>query len=151
MKWMTSEKLKETLNQLRLLGAIILFGLLLFFTALILLWPVIFALVWSYFHEVQEYVVVRFFATLLLLGLAKQLYDIRSLFRHWYGAAEVVIGMIICWVVLRNLEAPRMNVTIALAGAVYLMVRGIDNYKEGREQRTKLLEDPVDESSGQIP
>jgi hypothetical protein len=64
-------------------------------------------------------------------------------------AAEVIIGGLICWVSLSDLQAERMTVTIALAGAVYLTVRGFDNYYEGRNEWESLRDDPVDNSPGQ--
>jgi hypothetical protein len=60
-------------------------------------------------------------------------YRIRENYRDFYGLAEVVMGVVGLWVVLSNTQASRMTLTIALAGAVYFIVRGLDNFVKGEE------------------
>ena len=115
---------------------IVLVGFLILLS--IVFWPFVFALFWSKFDSVQQYWWARLFMTLLFTGLAFILYHIRSMFRGLYGIGEVVIGVVICWISLRDVQASRMVITLALASAVYVMVRGMDNWAQGRAENREI-------------
>jgi hypothetical protein len=99
-------------------------------------WPLIFTAFWSKFQAVQDRVWVRCVIVTALIGVACCLYFIRRHARSFYGLVEVIIGISACWIILRNTQAERLTVIIALTGSVYVIVRGIDNYIEGRNQRS---------------
>jgi hypothetical protein len=45
-----------------------------------------------------------------------------------------VVGIVISWVALRDVQASRMVITMTLASAIYVMVRGMDNWAQGRTE-----------------
>ena len=108
-----------------------IFGLFFCVVIIVLLWPFLFALLWSRFHSIQGHWWVRVIAVVCLAGIAYLFYTIRRDYRAPYGLAEIVMGIVACWVVLRNMQADRMTITIGLAASVYFIVRGIDNYSAG--------------------
>jgi hypothetical protein len=89
------------------------------------------ALLWSRFHSIQGHWWVRVIAVGCPAGIAYLFYTIRRDYRAPYGLAEIAMGLVACWVVLRNMQADRMTITIGLAASVYFIVRGIDNYSAG--------------------
>jgi hypothetical protein len=122
---------------------------------LVLFWPLAFALLWDRFHIIQHHWWARLSLTILLTLVGFGFYKIRKNYRDFYGLAEVVMGIVGLWVVLANTQASRMTLTIALAGAVYFIVRGLDNFHKGRDNPTSFISTKlftvVDNSSGQIP
>jgi hypothetical protein len=117
------------------------FLILLFIVAvlLVLFWPLAFALLWDKFHIIQPHWWARLSLTGLLTFAAFGFYRIRENYRDFYGLAEVVMGIVGLWVVLANTQASRMTLTIALAGAVYFIVRGLDNFVAGRKNPTSII------------
>lgn len=111
--------------------AFLIFGFFFSLVIIVLLWPFAFALLWSRFHRIQEHWWVRVIAVVCLAGIAYLFYTIKRDYRAPYGLAEIVMGIVACWVVLRNVQADRMTITIGLAASVYFIVRGIDNYFAG--------------------
>jgi hypothetical protein len=106
---------------------------------LVLFWPVLLALIWSRFHAVQGYWWVRVITVIFLSVFAFLFHRIKQSFRRAYGVAEIVMGIVACWIVLRNLQADRMTLAIGLAAAVYFIVRGLDNYFIGKSMLRKGL------------
>ncbi len=70
-------------------------------------------------------------------GIALTLYELRS--RRWilYGAIEVALGVGVTWQVSAKLGTQRGGLAefLAFAGAIYVMVRGIDNVSQGTGAR----------------
>jgi hypothetical protein len=120
-----------------------LFGLLiLLFLALIFLMlfsPLVFALLWDQFRVIQPRWWARLSLTAILSVVGFGFYKIRENYRDFYGLAEVVMGIVGVWVLLSNTQASRMTLTIALVGAVYFIVRGLDNFMEGRKNPTSFF------------
>lgn len=94
----------------------------------ILFWPLVFAALWEYFHAVQKYWWVRVLVLICLTGIAFLFHRIKRASTEAYGFAEIIMGMVASWIVLRNMQADRMTVTIGLAASVYFIVRGFDNF-----------------------
>jgi hypothetical protein len=65
--------------------------------------------------------VATFFVAGFLLYLA------RLYMRPLYGLAEIILGVVACWVSLSDLTKGALATTIVLTGAIYVMVRGLDN------------------------
>src|ERR1051326_7297762 len=85
---------------------------------LLLFWPFLFAALWDRFHAIQSHIWARVLMTVFLVFVAYSFYRIREHFRRLYGAAEIIIGIVGCWAVLRNIQAERMTIALALAGLV---------------------------------
>jgi hypothetical protein len=120
---------------------------------LVLFSPFGFALLWDRFHVIQPHWWARLSLTIVLTLMGFCFFTIRENYRDFYGLAEVVMGIVGLWVVLANTQASLMTMTIALAGAVYFIVRGLDNFVKGRKNPTSIISTnlfkPVDNSSGQ--
>jgi hypothetical protein len=123
----------EERRAMTFLGIIIICALTIFFLTIIsiLAWPIILAVSWSYLRGITSTLLGRIVAVALFAYLGNLLYKIRSNFQNIYGAAEICIGIISCWSALSNPKSEALAVSLALAGGVYLIVRGIDNYKQG--------------------
>lgn len=67
----------------------------------------------------------------LLAGIV--FFGIRLWFRFWYGAAEVVVGVVVAYLSYEaNVGKPTTNIFFAvLTAGVYLVVRGLDNVHQG--------------------
>lgn len=115
--------------------------ILLFIAAILvmLFWPLVFALLWDQFYVIQPHWWARLLLTVVLTFVGFGFYKIRENYRDFYGLAEVVMGIVGLWVVLSNTQASRMTLTIALAGAVYFIVRGLDNFVDGRKNPTFFI------------
>ncbi len=69
----------------------------------------------------------------LLLGLT--LYYVRENMRLVYGIVEILVGIVSTWLAVNNIEdKPDITTWLALAGAIYLVVRGLDNWTIGRRE-----------------
>ena len=100
-------------SELRLVPIVLfVFGLFFCLVIIVLLWPFVFALLWSRFHSVQGHWWVRGIAVVCLAGIAYLFYTIKRDYRASYGLAEIVMGIIACCVVLRNIQADRMTITL---------------------------------------
>jgi hypothetical protein len=72
------------------------------------------------------------FATAILILIGFLLYLARTYMRSLYGAAEIVVGAAACWVGLGHPSTNGLTGSLAVAGGVYIIVRGIDNWVQGR-------------------
>jgi hypothetical protein len=73
-------------------------------------------------------------SAVLLVGIAA--FSLRLWLRRAYGIAEVLFALVVAWNALssRN-QLSTFQALIALASAVYLVVRGLDNWLQGVETR----------------
>jgi hypothetical protein len=105
-------------------------GMLIFTT--FLFWPFVVGGLWTQLAA-SEIWWVRMLTLLTLTALAVGLYLSRRWARTPYGLSEFLVGFAAAWKTLGI--APSMQselaTTLALAGCVYLMIRGIDNLVEG--------------------
>lgn len=60
------------------------------------------------------------------------LFWFREAYRSKYGLLEVAFGLVSGWFAVSKFEAAGYAESLGLVAAVYLVVRGMDNYKQGR-------------------
>jgi len=75
----------------------------------------------------------RLLATAGLFGFGLLLYAFRCRRLRYYGSVEVLVGVYACWKAVEKLSqdrSPEIWLTV-VAGAVYLVVRGLDNRAKG--------------------
>jgi hypothetical protein len=105
---------------------------------IILAWPVL--ILW--FSPTLSNIISTYWGRILglvILGLLSfALYLVRENLRKLYGIAEIVVGLVACWAGFGKLMSETLGGTIALAGGVYIMVRGIDNYVQGAKTEGAL-------------
>lgn len=98
----------------------------------ILAWPAI--IIWfnSSVAVMSQSTFGRVIGLFSLTVLAVLLYLIREHFKRLYGVAEIVIGLTGCWVGLSKISGESLASIVAVASGVYVTVRGIDNFVQGR-------------------
>ncbi|MBI4911274.1 MAG: hypothetical protein HY823_00915 [Acidobacteria bacterium] len=70
----------------------------------------------------------------LLAGIAA--YVLRLWLRRAYGIAEVIFALVVAWGIMSgNNQFSRFDILIGFATTVYLIVRGLDNWYQGVEDR----------------
>lgn len=105
-----------------------------FWGAVLLAWPLFIILLWPHIQQAAiESLWLRVVIAIVLVLIASLLYLLRRFRRTTYGIAEMIIGFSTCIPALGNSESGGLTVGIALSGAVYVMVRGIDNFVEGKK------------------
>jgi TRAP-type uncharacterized transport system fused permease subunit len=63
------------------------------------------------------------------------LYFLRQKRRAVYGLVEIIFAIISTWFAINSIEdKPDITTWLALAGAIYLTVRGLDNFLLGKEE-----------------
>ena len=75
-------------------------------------------------------------ALVFLMGVV--LFQIRQHCRYFYGAAEILVGLLIAYYKY-PFEVSANYYLAALAGSVYLMVRGMDNMQQGKSTDKILI------------
>src|SRR5882724_3789888 len=100
-------------------------------------------------HQKLSYIVF------LLLGLV--LYFVRQRFLLAYAILEIIGGLTLGWSALRNSYPQALVFWAAFMGAVYLLVRGLDNFRLGAGVRwdqmgksTRSLPDALSDAIGRI-
>jgi hypothetical protein len=106
----------------------------LFMSALVAVvaWPFLLDLLWVHVEKNLSTTAGRTFLFVLLLILSVILYLVRKLFRGEYGIGEIGFGMATSWVALTKANEQAFASVTALAVAVYVIVRGLDNAFEGK-------------------
>ena len=66
-----------------------------------------------------------------MIGLGVVMYRLRSHKRALYGAIELAVACLACWLSVEQLHQGGMLPWMGAAGAVYVVVRGLDNLLEG--------------------
>jgi len=94
-------------------------------------WIVAVPTLWSRYPQIQTDNFARALAVLALLEVAAALYWLRSTNRSIYGIAEACLGTFICWHTFAANEPGDATTALKLGAAVYIVVRGLDNAKEG--------------------
>ncbi len=97
---------------------------------------------------------VRLYLIFGAAGIALTLYELRSRRRILYGAIEIALGLGIAWQASARLGGERGGLAeyLAFVGAIYVMVRGIDNVSQGKEasrarEGRALVSQPVAEAA----
>jgi hypothetical protein len=100
-----------------------------FLTLLLALWPVL--LSWPQILRLQNHLYGRVILFSCALGLGYILFLTRKRFRRLYAISELVAGALACWAGLNATHLSVFSPSIALAGGIYIIVRGLDNYEQG--------------------
>lgn len=98
-------------------------------------WLLAVPLAWSEYPAIWHTDFGRGVAVAILVGIAAALYGIRTTARFVYGVAEIVVGAAACWFTLDAAEHGGATTALKLAAAVYIIVRGLDNAREGYDTR----------------
>lgn len=110
-----------------------IFILVMLVLGMFLFWPFVVGGLWTQLAQASEVSWVRMLALLTLTSLAVGLYLSRRGARTLYGLSEFLVGFVAAWKTLGIAPSTQSELatTLALAGCVYLMIRGIDNLVEG--------------------
>lgn len=115
--------------------AIILAAFTLFFG-----WTFILAAFWQQISFAMESVWIRGAAAVFFTALGFFLYWIKTILRFYYGIAEILIGVTVCWMGLGNPPANGLVASITIAGGIYIIVRGVDNAVQGKAEMRAATE-----------
>jgi len=92
------------------------------------LWPFVLIGIWSVVYQaLQLSWVIRIVAFGVLMLLGWGMYKLREARRDIYGVGEVCVGATMCWFGVNAATADALPSIIAIAGGVYVIVRGLDN------------------------
>lgn len=75
---------------------------------------------------------------IVLLGLSLFLFVCREKYQELYGLTEVAFGCVTAWSALPRLAEDHANWPLLL-GAMYINVRGLDNWRKGRLARLSQM------------
>jgi hypothetical protein len=128
--WGPSVKFRFLCIQYSLFSIFLLFAMI----VLILVWPLAFAGLWPRIQELTASPLARIAVVGALFVLSLLLYLIRQSYRVLYGIVEVVLGLLGCWITLGSQATDRLTISVGVAGSVYIVIRGFDNYFQGRKQ-----------------
>ncbi|SRR6266516_1215433 len=95
-------------------------------------WPFILSGFWSDVQHFAQTPWKRILASAGLAVVAYVLFLVRENARSWYGAAEIIIGVALCWAGLGAAQTASLAASASAIGGVYVTVRGLDNWKQGR-------------------
>jgi uncharacterized membrane protein YkvI len=115
-----------------LLFGVIIFVLLYGLVATVEWVPRIFAVIVRVFGLKQAQCLIA--AIVMIAGILA--YYFKGATQRWYGAVEVVVGFLSALLVAGTLTPGHLELAkmSTLAGAAYLIARGLGNYREGREK-----------------
>lgn len=103
-------------------------------------WKLAHWLLWSFLLNAPESVAIGVGIAIVFL-LGRMFFSFRARARRLYGAVEIAIALAATLDAFRGLQAlaragqsitDARSLLITLAGAVYLVVRGLDNWSQGR-------------------
>jgi hypothetical protein len=98
------------------------------------LWPFLLIGIWSSAYDtLQASWVARIFAFGALMLLGWGMYKLREANRQIYGIGEICVGSSMCWFGVNAATPNALPSIIAMAGGVYVIVRGLDNYAQGKK------------------
>lgn len=103
----------------------------------ILNWPFLFVTAWDRVQPIFSHAWGRIAASVFFFLFACGLYLLRTYMRSLYGMSEVVVGGAAIWVGVGHASSEALTSVIVIAGAIYIVVRGIDNMFEGMKQLKK--------------
>jgi hypothetical protein len=133
--------------------SLLMLMLILVLVGLLFTWPLLIGPVSC--QESCKEVAADPFSRALLLPLALLigyiLYRVRKSFRRLYGFSEVIAGLFACWVGLGQIQSAlrfspgaedpgypfSFRIGVALAGGIYIIVRGLDNYGKGQQEKKR--------------
>jgi hypothetical protein len=76
---------------------------------------------------------------ILIVGIL--LYVLRQRQRIWYGVLEISFASAYGWYAINKVETTGYVELLSIIAAVYLVVRGVDNFMEGRKEREEFEEE----------
>jgi hypothetical protein len=103
----------------------------------VVVWPFVLVAFWQRLSELAQSPWLRVGMSVVLVGIGGLLYLARKYMRSVYGAAEVVLGAATCWNGLGSTALSAFAAMLSVAGGLYIIVRGFDNFAAGRIKRTK--------------
>lgn len=84
---------------------------------------------------------MRAFLVFSWFGIAMVLRDFRDRKRRLYGGLEIAAGVGLAWIASRRFGASRsadpLIEIMAIVGALFVMIRGLDNFHQGRTARAR--------------
>jgi hypothetical protein len=95
-------------------------------------WPFLLAAFWERISELAQSPLIRAILTAAFALIGLLLYLSRKYLRSVYGAAEVVVGAASCWNGLGTTSSNSLAAMLSVAGGLYIIVRGMDNFETGR-------------------
>lgn len=102
----------------------------------VLFWSVILYGGFRYFgivHQIESTVMWRLSGVVSILVVGILAFAIRLWARRVYGIAEVLFALVVTWTTLKSTDhLNSFQFVIAMVSAVYLVVRGLDNWLQGR-------------------
>jgi hypothetical protein len=81
---------------------------------------------------------LQFLGTLVLVAISIWLYRWKVVHRASYGAAEFVFAFVVGFGSVGAVAAQGMAALLGVVSSAYLMVRGIDNFMEGRKALAQM-------------
>ena len=107
---------------------------------LIIAFPLTLAGLWPSVARAMVKPLWRSFALIFLFALSFAVYFLRQILLSFYAVVEILVGVAIAW---GALGSPAQNGSllqgIALAGSVYALVNGIDDFRKGQEESRKTI------------
>jgi hypothetical protein len=104
-------------------------------------WPLLLTGLWAHIRSAMGSPWLRAIAVAALLLLGGLLYLARRRARSLYGIVEIWIGGAACWAGLGHTDVSGFAGGVTLAGGVYVIVRGLDNFVDGyNADKTKVVE-----------
>ena len=100
----------------------------------VLFWPFVGIMVWNKIHPFLATGFGKCCGVLVLTLLGIALYIVRSTMRTFYGAAETIVGVAVCGAGMRHIDNDAITSVFAFASGVYVIVRGLDNFFDGRKR-----------------
>ena len=149
----TPESTRRDLLALNIIVSPIFLLIFVFFALLfcLSLWPFVLIGIWSVVYQaLQLSWVIRIVAFGVLMLLGWGMYKLREARRDIYGVGEVCVGATMCWFGVNAATADALPSIIAIAGGVYVIVRGLDNYFQGRKERDADVQPKGSVAAGQI-
>src|SRR5256885_1234484 len=114
---------------------VIFFGQVLVLLVLLglLVWPLALRIIWPVPHTESKFVRVGF--VVIACYFAWGLFYIRKHFTRFYAACELCAGIGAIWTAFAT--ATEMAAGGALAGGIYIIIRGLDNWERGTQLAEK--------------
>jgi hypothetical protein len=129
----TEEDMRMFTRTVLFIGALAVIGLVgwCIFLSFLLLWPHAIAVSWPAARSFFGGPWTAFVGCAVCFAIAVGLFAIRQRVRVAYALAEVLLGLTGCFAIFLLVPESGWTAALAIASAVYVMVRGIDNFTVG--------------------